>query len=128
MKDQNHLLEKSYKFALRVVKLYRYLCEERKEFILSKQLVRSGTSVGSNVEEANGGCSEKDFLVKINIAYKEARETQYWLRLLGDSELLDRNDSDSILNDCAEILRLSGTIVKTMRNKLSNSQPIIPNP
>ena len=81
MKTDNMVQAKSYTFALRIVKLYRYFCIEKKEFILSKQIVRSGTSIGANVEEAIGGQPRKDFLSKMGIAYKEARETHYWLRL-----------------------------------------------
>lgn len=82
MKTDNIIRDKSFAFAIRVVNLYKYLCEEKKEFVLSKQLLRSGTSVGANVEEAIGGQSDKDFVSKLSIAYKEAREIIYWLKLL----------------------------------------------
>lgn len=82
---ENIILTKSYNFALRIVILYKELCENKKEFVLSKQLLRSGTSIGANLEETMGGQSKKDFLAKITIAYKEARETHYWIRLLIDS-------------------------------------------
>lgn len=98
MKD-NIITDKSYAFAIRIVKLYKYLCEEKKEFILSKQLLRSGTSIGANIEEAIGGQSEKDFYSKLTIAYKETRETHYWIRLLTDTEYLTKEQSYSILND-----------------------------
>ncbi len=78
----NIIQRKSYDFAIRIVRIYKYLCEEKKEYTLSKQLLRSGTSIGANVEEAIGGQSEKDFFAKLTIAYKEARETKYWIRLL----------------------------------------------
>jgi len=113
----NPVQEKSYAFALRIVKLYRHLSEERKEFVLSKQILRSGTSVGANVEEAIGGQSEKDFTAKMSIAYKETRETHYWLRLLRDSLILDNQQADSMLSDCEELLKLCGSIIKTMRSK-----------
>ncbi len=82
---ENVIQEKTYKFAIRAVKLYKYLVDEKREFVLSKQLLRSGTSIGANVEEAIGGQSKKDFIAKISIAYKEARETHYWLRILKDT-------------------------------------------
>lgn len=88
MKQDNLIQTKSYAFALRIVKLYQFLSTEKKEYVLSKQLLRSGTSIGANVEEAMGGCSRADFLHKITIAYKEARETSYWLRLLHDADYL----------------------------------------
>jgi len=85
---ENVIQEKSYRFAIRMVNLYRHLAEQQKEFVLSKQVLRSGTSIGANVEEAIGGQSRRDFLSKCSIAYKEARETRYWLRLLRDTEYL----------------------------------------
>lgn len=121
MKEDNPIQTKSYAFALRIVKLYRYLCDEKKEFVLSKQIVRSGTSIGANVEEAIGGQSNKDFLSKMSIAYKEARETHYWLRLLRDSSILDANQAESILEDCEELLKLSGSIIRTTKSKIPNS-------
>jgi four helix bundle protein len=119
MKD-NIIRDKSYAFAIRIVKLYKYLCEEKKEFILSKQLLRSGTSIGTNIEEAIGGQSEKDFYSKLTIAYKETRETHYWIRLLTDTEYLTKEQSDSILNDIEELLRIIGSIQKTMKSKLNS--------
>lgn len=82
MKTDNVILRKSFDFAISIVNLYKYLTQEKKEFVLSKQLLKSGTSVGANIEESIGGQSERDFLWKISIAYKEARESIYWLRLL----------------------------------------------
>jgi four helix bundle protein len=119
MKSENAVQQKSYAFALRIVKAYRYLAEEKKEFVLSKQLLRSGTSVGANVEEAIGGQTKKDFFAKLNIAYKEARETMYWLRLLKDSGILNEKESDSLMKDCDELLKIIGTIIKTMKVKLN---------
>ncbi len=118
---ENVVQKKSYAFALRIVKLYRWLCEEIKEYVLSKQLLRSGTSIGANVEEAIGGQSEKDFLSKMTIAYKEARETHYWLRLMHDSGLIDQAAFESIISDCDELLKLLGSITKTMKTKIRNS-------
>jgi four helix bundle protein len=120
MKTENPVQIKSYAFALRVVKLYRFLCEEKKEFVLSQQILRSGTSIGANVEEAIGGQSSKDFLSKMNIAYKEARETHYWMRLLRDSEILSADQAASIINDCEELLKISGSIIKTTKPKINS--------
>jgi four helix bundle protein len=125
MKDGNIIQEKSYAFALRVVKLSRHLTEEKKEYVLSKQLLRSGTSVGANIEEAIGGQSEKDFFAKLTISYKEARESKYWLRLLRDSDYLPPTQAHSLLTDIEEILKITGSILKTLRNK--NSKFLIPN-
>jgi len=118
---KNVVQEKSYAFALRIVKLYRWLCEEKKEYVLSKQLLRSGTSIGANVEEAIGGQSEKDFTSKMMIAYKETRETHYWLRLMRDSDLIDQPAFESVINDSDELLKLLGSITKTMKDKIRNS-------
>ncbi len=107
--------------ALRIVELYKYLTEEKKEFVLSKQILRSGTSIGANIEEAEGAQSEKDFLSKMSIAYKEARETKYGLRLLNDSGYLEKNPTDSLFHDIEEVLKLIGSIQKTMKHKIRNS-------
>ena len=85
---ENIIQIKSYAFAVRIVKVYKYLCEEKKEYVLSKQLLRSGTSIGANIEEAIGGQTDKDFFAKLTIAYKEARETHYWIRLLTDTDYI----------------------------------------
>ena len=111
---------KSYKFALRIIKLYLYLKNEKKEFQLSKQILRSGTSIGANVEEALGGQSRKDFLNKMSIAYKEARETQYWLRLLKDSDFIDEKMFNSFLNNCDELLKILGKIQVTIKNNINS--------
>jgi four helix bundle protein len=90
MKKDNVVQMKSYSFAIRIVELYKYLSTEKKEFILSKQLLPSGTSIGANIEEAIGGQSRKDFYAKLTIAYKEARESHYWIRLLKDTNYLSK--------------------------------------
>jgi len=118
MKPDNIIRDKSYHFALRMIKLYRYLVEEKNEYLLSKQVLRCGTSIGANVEEAIGGQSEKDFLSKMSIAYKEARETNYWLRLLRDSNYLPPPLAESLLSDGDEIIRILGSIQKTIRTRL----------
>ena len=103
MKEQNLILDKSYSFGLRIVKLYMYLRKQKIERELIIQLLKSGTSVGANVEEAIGGQSRSDFIHKISIAYKVARETSYWLRLLNDSEILENKISLSFLKDIEEL-------------------------
>jgi four helix bundle protein len=108
----NVIQDKSYLFALKIIKTFRYLSQEKREFVLSKQLLRSGTSIGANVEEAIGGQSKRDFLSKISISYKEARETHYWIRLLSDSEYLDKEVSKDLIFDLDEILRIIGSIQK----------------
>jgi four helix bundle protein len=117
----NLIQEKSYLFSLKIIKVYRNLSEVNKEYNLSKQLLRCGTSIGANIEESIGGQSDKDFYSKITIAYKEARETHYWLRLLRDSGYIDLNLSIELLNDCDELLKIIGSILKTMSLKINNS-------
>lgn len=116
MKD-NIIRDKSYAFALRIIKAYKYLCDEKKEFVLSKQLLRAGTSIGANVEEAIGGQSEKDFFAKISISYKEARETRYWIRLLTDSGYITETQSVSLLNDCEELQKIITAIQRTIKSR-----------
>ena len=102
-KPQNVLREKSYQFALRTVNLYKYLIKERKEFVLSKQALRSGTSIGANVVEANQAESKADFIHKLSISLKEGFETQYWIELLRDSEYMTTAEASSLLADCSEL-------------------------
>lgn len=116
MKKDNIVQVKSYNFAIRIVELYKYLSSEKKEFILSKQLLRSGTSIGANIEEAIGGQSRKDFFAKLTIAYKKARESHYWIRILTDSDYLTKKESISLINDIEELLKIIGSIQKTIRN------------
>jgi four helix bundle protein len=115
MKD-NIIRSKSYDFALRIIRLYRYLTQEKREFILSKQLLRSGTSIGANIEEAIGGQSRKDFYAKFSLSYKEARESKYWIKLLRDSGYLEHEFAESILADCEEICKIIGKIQITTKN------------
>lgn len=119
MKDGNVVQEKSYAFAVRIVNVYRHLAEEKREFVLSKQLLRSGTSIGANVEEAIGGQSDKDFFAKLSISYKEARESHYWIRLLTDTSYLTQKQAESLIQDIEELLKIIGSILKTLRNKNS---------
>lgn len=116
MKSDNIIQQKSYAFAIRIIKVYKFLSAEKNEYILSKQLLRCGTSIGANVEEAIGGQTQKDFFAKISISYKEARETHYWVRLLKDSNYLSEEQASSLLNDVEELLKILGSIQKTIRN------------
>ena len=116
MKQDNVVQIKSYEFAILIVETYKYLCDSKKEYVLSKQLLRSGTSVGANIEEAIGGQSRKDFYAKLTISYKEARETHYWIRLLRDTKYLEENKAEELLIKIDELLRIIGSIQKTIRN------------
>ncbi len=111
----NLLKTKSFAFALRVVKLYQFLSEQKREFILSKQLLRSGTSIGAMVREAEQAESRPDFIHKLAIALKEANETEYWLDLLHQSGYLDDKFFESIRPDCIELLKLLTSIIKTTK-------------
>jgi len=112
---ENVVVYKSFGLAVRIVKLCRHLRETRQEYVLSKQLLRSGTSIGANVEEAIGGVSRPDFAAKLGIAYKEARETSYWLRLLAATDYLTPEAHTSIAQDCEEVCRLLRAILNTLR-------------
>ena len=112
-------VEKSFAFALRIVKLYQHLSEKKREFVLSKQVLRSGTSIGANLEESRGAQSPSDFQAKISIAYKEARETSYWLRLLYASKYLTERQFNSVHDDCEELIRILAATQLTMREKIT---------
>lgn len=114
----NPVVVKSRNFAIRIVKLYKYLTNEKTEFVMSKQLLRSGTSVGANIAEAEHGQTEADFYAKMNIALKEIAETEYWLNLLHDTEFTSDIEHESIMIDCLELLRLLTAITK--RQKIIN--------
>lgn len=116
MKTDNAIQQKSYAFSLKIITTYQELTKDRKEFILSKQLLRSATSIGANIEEAIGAQSKNDFISKISISYKEARETEYWLRLLTDSGFLKKQQSDRLISDCEELLRIMGAIQRTSKS------------
>ena len=107
--------EKSFRFAVRIVNLCKYLQKEQKEFILSKQVLRSGTCIGANVAEAQQAQSRLDFLNKLNISLKEAYETDYWLRLLHATQYLNQEEFESIITDCGEVERLLISIIKTTK-------------
>ncbi len=115
MKQDNIIAEKSFKFALRVIKLFQYLRNKKVERDLCLQLLRSGTSVGANIEEGIGGSSRKDFVHKFEIAYREARETRYWLRLIKESELLEEKLAASMINDCEEIIKILTAILNSSK-------------
>ena len=117
MKKNNIVQEKSYAFALRIINLYKFLKNKKNEYELSKQILKSGTSIGANIEEAIGAQSKKDFISKLSISYKEARETHYWIMLLRDSNYIDNKQSESLLDDCIELQKIIGSIQRTIKEK-----------
>ena len=114
----NVIKDKSFDFAVKIVNLYKFLSEGKREFILSKQLLRSGTSIGANIEEALQAQSKRDYLHKMNISLKEANETLYWIRLLHATEFIDEDQKDDIYNDCNELIKIFVAIVKTTKKNL----------
>jgi len=116
--DKNIVLDKSFDFSVRVVNLYKYLCKEKKEYVLSKQLLRSGTSIGANINEAQAGQSKADFIAKMAIASKEARESKYWIDLLVKTDYLDvsNKQTKSLQTEIEEIIKLLTSIVKSSQN------------
>ncbi len=113
--EENTVLYKSKQFALRVINLYRYLTKEQSEFILSKQVLRSGTSIGANIREADCAQSKADFFAKMYVAYKEASETKYWLELLHESGYIGDREFDSVYDDCNEIYMMLSAITKKQK-------------
>ena len=111
----NIIAEKSFSFAIRIVNLYKYLHTQKREFIMAKQLLRCGTSIGANIAESQNAQSTADFLSKLNIALKEATETKYWLRLLHSTEYLSNEQFDSIHSDSVEIEKILVAIVKSIK-------------
>ena len=111
----NIIEQKSFEFAVRIVNLYKHLSETKKEFVLSKQLLRSGTSIGANIAEAEQAQSTADFVSKMSIALKEASETKYWIRLLASTSYLTEAESVSILNDCVELEKILVSIIKSTK-------------
>ena len=118
MAKYNILQEKSFAFAVRIVKLYKFLCEEQKEYTLSKQILKSGTSIGANIEEGIAGQSDKDFLSKFSISYKEARETVYWLKLFFATDYLTKEQADSLIFDAEELCKILSKIIVTTKSKI----------
>ena len=113
----NPIVDKSRSFAIRIIKLFKYLTDTKKEFILSKQLLKSGTSIGANIHEGVRGQSKADFGSKMSIALKEAHETSYWLDLLHEGEYINHNEFESINQDCEELCKMLMSIVKTTLNR-----------
>ncbi len=109
---------KSKKFAVRIVNLYKFLCNDKKEYVMSKQLLRCGTSIGANIAESDCAISQKDFLSKVYIAFKETNETLYWLELLYETDYLTKQEYVSVNNDCEETKKLLSSITKTLKAKL----------
>ena len=121
MKEDNLIKEKAYSFALEIIELYKYSKIEKKEFVLSKQILRSGTSIGANIEEAQAAQSKKDFLSKISIASKEARETLYWLKLLNDSgHIQNYSNKDALFDEITSIINILTKIIKTLQERQKN--------
>ena len=116
MKADNQVLDESKAFALRIIRLYNYLRDEKQVYVLSKQVLRSGTSIGANIRESVNAQSRMDFINKLNIALKEANETEYWLELLHESDYLDDVQYESINNNCGKIAATLTKIIKTTKS------------
>lgn len=114
---ENVIAVKTYAFSLEAIKVYQFLVQEKKEFVLSKQFIRSATSIGANVEESIGGQTEKDFFSKLTVAYKEARECHYWLRLFKDSNLIEAESANPLLLQTEEIQKILGSSLKTLKSR-----------
>mgnify|MGYP003295913559 CR=1 FL=1 len=119
---QNIVADKSKSFALRIIKLYTFLKEDKNEYVLSRQILRSGTSIGANIRESKNAQSNLDFINKLSIALKEADETAYWLELLMESEIIDNQQFDSLYNDLKEIIALLTASIKTAKNNINNEK------
>ena len=118
METENVIVKKSKAFALRIIKMYKYLCVEKREFVMSKQVLRSGTSIGANVREAIRGQTRPDFIAKMSVAQKESEETCYWLELLYESGYLNKDIFESMYSDNLEINRILASIILTARQNL----------
>lgn len=121
MREESVTLIKSKKFAIRIIRLYQFLTGEKKEYVLSNQILRSGTSIGANFAEALYGISSKDFLAKAYISLKECAETKYWLQLLYEGNYLTEREFSSMDYDCTELIRLLTAITKTLSIKINNT-------
>ena len=122
MERQNPIVEKSFQFSVRIVNLYKHLVKEHKEYVLSKQLLRSGTSIGASIRESEFAQSNADFINKLSISLKEANETDYWLNLLKDSDYIDSNAFNSMEIDCGELIALLVSSIKTAKNNQMNHE------
>lgn len=120
MKPNNIILDKSKLFALSIIKLYKYLCKEKKEFVISKQILRCGTSIGANISEAYYAQSKRDFIAKLSISLKEAGETKYWIELLYKGDFINKTEFDDYYNKINELIRILTSIIKTSKNNLTN--------
>lgn len=113
--SQSILIQKTLKFSAKIIKLQQYLSKEKKESIISKQIIRSATSIGANINEANYGSSKADFIAKMHIALKECAETEYWIRLLKESEYITYEMFNSLINDCLEIKKMLVSTLNTIK-------------
>ena len=118
MKTENIIVDKSKAFAIRIVKLSQYLSMEKKEYVLSKQVLRSGTSIGANVKEAIRAQSKPDFISKMSIALKEASETEYWLELLHETEYITEDQFNSIIPECVEVIKIITSIINSAKKEV----------
>jgi len=125
MEKENIIVRKTFLFALRIISLYHYLRSKKNDFVLSKQILKSGTSIGANVEEAEGGQSKPDFICKIQIALKEAKETRYWLKLLQESGYITKEIGKSLLGDCNEIILILNSILITSKKNIHPKKYIL---
>lgn len=111
MKSKSIVYKKAFDFSIRIINLYKYLSQEKKEYTLSRQVLRSGTSIGANIKEALYAQSKKDYISKMNIALKEAGETEYWIELLMETGYIDEKSAKSLLDDCIELMLTKGTVL-----------------
>ncbi len=121
MRKESIMQKKSFAFAVKIIGLYKFLTSTKKEFVISRQILKSGTSIGANIEEATGAQSTKDFLSKISIAYKEARETSYWLKLLHATDYISVEDFNDYFEDSQELCKILGKTQITIKKKMKES-------
>lgn len=118
MKKENIVVDKSKAFAVRIIRMYQYLSKEKQEYVLSKQVLRSGTSIGANIKEAIRAQSKQDFLFKMNISLKEASETEYWLELLHETDYISDAQFDSIHEECVELIKILTAIIYSSKKEV----------
>jgi len=118
----NVIVKKAYSFALEIIKIYKFLVNEKKEYVISKQMLRSGTSIGANIHEATASESKKDFIHKLGISVKEARETSYWLNLLKDSDYINDEQFKNLNSNCDEVIRILNSIILTTKERYFKSE------